>query len=53
MKASKFTTANRMLKEILECLNQLSNKKVKNVWFKDTYEICSEINKFLKQKEEE
>lgn len=50
MKASKFTTANRMLKEILECLNQLSNKKVKNVWFKDTYEICEEIGKHLKTK---
>lgn len=47
----KFTLYTRLLKEVLNSLQTLPNKGVKNAWFKDTYEICREISKFLKQNE--
>lgn len=49
-KESKFVSSGRLLKEILTALNSLPNKKVENVWFKNTYEICEEIEIFLKNK---
>lgn len=46
----KIDTLEGLLEEILFCLNQLPNTKIKSYWFKDTYELCSEITKQLKQK---
>ena len=48
---SKFVSSERLLKEILTALNSLPNKKVESVWFKNTYEICSEIIKFIRDGE--
>jgi hypothetical protein len=41
----KFDNVYNLLDEILYCLNQLKNQKVGSNWFKDTYEICTEISK--------
>lgn len=43
----KFDTKDGLLEEILYCLNQVPNTKVKSNWFKNTYEICSEIQKHI------
>ena len=47
---SKFVSSERLLKEILTALNSLPNKKVESVWFKNTYEIATEIGRFLNNK---
>jgi hypothetical protein len=43
----KFDNIEALLEEVLYCLNQLPNTKVKSNWFEDTYDICSEINKYI------
>lgn len=46
----KIDIAEGLLEEILFCLNQLPNQKVNSYWFKDTYELCSEIGKHINKK---
>lgn len=43
----KFDDKKALLEEIVYCLNQIPNIKVRSRWFKNTYEICSEINKYI------
>lgn len=43
----KIDTPLGLLEEILHCLNQIPNTKVKSFWFNNTYEICSEIKKHI------
>ena len=45
----KFNNKEELLKEILKCLNQIPNKSIDSSFFKNTYEICEEINKYIKK----
>jgi len=46
----KIDTTEGLLEEILFCLNQIPNKSVNSYWFRDTYELCTEISKHLNKK---
>lgn len=41
----KIDTTEGLLEEILFILNQIPNTKIQSYWFKNTYELCSEISK--------
>lgn len=49
MKEKQFSKKRKLLAEILYCLNQLPNQKVNSGYFKNTYDICTEINRHLKR----
>lgn len=46
----KIDTQEGLLEEILFILNQIPNMEIKSFWFKDTYELCSEIGRYIKKK---
>jgi len=48
MQHSKFDTSMDLIKAILIALNSVPNTKVDSQHFVNTYEMCSEISKFLK-----
>lgn len=43
----RFDTIEGLLEEVVYCLNQISNRRVESKWFKNTYEIINEIEKYL------
>jgi len=44
----ELTKATQLLKEALFFINQIPNKKYEAFLYKDSYELASEISKFLK-----
>jgi len=48
MAESKFDTSMDIIKAIREALNSMPNTKVDSEHFVNTYDMCSEIGKFLK-----